>query len=128
RRHNSSDICGIASFGKIVLSLYHSFHRLGFLSGRPGQSFGSFGFLSGSVGRSYTNVGLFGLLGVTGAWPAGAGISAGFIDSGAGLRALCTDVAGLGRAFSGHCGPIMGFMFGGSGIFVICGAAWTACP
>ncbi len=115
RCHNRIDFRGVASFGKIRHALNQSFHRFGFLSGRPGQLFGSFGFLSGSVGRSYTNAGFFESLGTPGACAGGAGVRAGFIGSGARLTGLCTGLAVHGGAFTGHCGPIIGFMFGGSG-------------
>ena len=127
RRHDGINLRGVAPFGKIWHALNQSFHRFGFLSGRPGQLFGSFGFLSGSVGRSYRNAGLFVLLGVPGACPAGAGVCAGFVGTCAGLTSLFTDFAAPGKVFSGHCGPIIGFMLGGSGCFIICVGAWTAC-
>jgi hypothetical protein len=44
----------------------------------------------------------------------------------AGLAGLFTDFAEPGKVFSGHCGPIIGFMFGDSGCFITCGGAWTA--
>ncbi len=130
-RDNGVDLGGVASFRKIGHALNQSFHFFGFLSCLPAQLFGSFGLRSGNVGRSYTKALFPGLPGVPGApevCPAGAGGCAGFIDSRAGTGGLCSrGLATAGGVFGGHCGPIIGFMFGGSAFFINCGAAGISC-